>query len=384
MSVVHDRKMLAQRNAMGSGVNLKKEGHFSSLRSKEIQLLPSHTSSLGSSIQKKGSIVYDVDENLLKWFNGDEWISLSSSVITVPSRSISLPPSSSFMDEEFKLVNSIRPESSARFYVTPGENEIVVTIPRGNCMLPVIDKRNNTLLGDMSYSLSSSTGIDNTFVGTRCGKHTSLGGGNTAVGSLAFNLNEEGDKNTAIGYKALSSAMNCDGNVAVGYQSLKNTEEGCNVAIGCQSQSKSKTSDGNTSIGTMSLYGNLSGSHNTSIGHEAGIDTTGNDNVLVGSRTSSGGYDGCIVLGTGGKATSSGQLVISGNSISGFVKLDKGTGIVLNNAVTSESRILLTVQSAIGVMGMCYVAGRIPGTGFTVSSTSFKDSSVVAWFIFEP
>lgn len=383
MSVLHDMKVREQLNSMGSGCNLRKEAYFSSIRAKELQFLPSRSAMYA--FAKKGSIIFDVDDNNLKFFNGDEWIPLCiSSSFSNRSLNPTTPANIAphFIDEEFKLVNSIRPDSFARFCVTPGESEIIVTIPRGNCMLPVIDKRNNTLLGDMAYDLSVSEGIDNTFIGTRSGKHTSLGGGNTAIGSMSFNANESGDKNVAIGYKSLSSSSESDGNVAIGYQSLKNLEDGCNVAIGCQSQSKGANGDRNTSVGTMSLMGN-DGSNNTAIGHESGLDSTGNNNILIGSNASSNVFDDCIVIGTNSKATTSGQLVIGGSRISGFIKLDKGTGIVLNSAVTSESRIFLTVQSPAGVMGMCYVAGRIPGTGFTVSSTSFKDSSIIAWFMFD-
>ncbi len=57
---------------------------------------------------------------------------------------------------------------------------------------------------------------------------------------------------------------------------------------------------------------------------------------------------------------------------------------VPTTAVTSNSRIFLTIQAPGGTPGSAYVSGRSAGTGFRIKSTGTSDTSTVAWLLVEP
>jgi hypothetical protein len=61
-----------------------------------------------------------------------------------------------------------------------------------------------------------------------------------------------------------------------------------------------------------------------------------------------------------------------------------GTTLVSNSAVGSSSRIFLTSQADGGTPGWLRVSDRVPGTSFTITSSSSTDTSSVAYEIFEP
>ena len=116
----------------------------------------------------------------------------------------------------------------------------------------------------------------------------------------------------------------------------------------------------------------MTGTGNTSLGRQSGFNlTTGSNNIFLGRSTGvdalTGGLSDCIVLGVGGRANASGQLVIHSNSvpetISGTTGLNGLTPVpILNTAVTLVSRILLTIQTPGGTPGAVYVSGRTAGT----------------------
>lgn len=74
------------------------------------------------------------------------------------------------------------------------------------------------------------------------------------------------------------------------------------------------------------------------------------------------------------------------NAKQGLVTLPTSTGhyVVNNTSVTSLSRIFLTTNNTAGTVGYVVVSSRIPGTSFTIQSSSINDGSDIAYEIFEP
>ncbi len=68
----------------------------------------------------------------------------------------------------------------------------------------------------------------------------------------------------------------------------------------------------------------------------------------------------------------------------GAVTLAGGTATVTTASVTASSRIQLTSQQDGGTPGWLRVTARVPGTSFTITSSSASDTSTVAYFITEP
>lgn len=84
-------------------------------------------------------------------------------------------------------------------------------------------------------------------------------------------------------------------------------------------------------------------------------------------------------------AQGSGYRVAEGsNCKQGTATLAGGTATVSNTAVTANSRIFLTSQADGGTPGFLRVSSRVPGTSFTITSSSGTDTSTVAYEIFEP
>lgn len=290
-----------------------------------------------------------------------------------------------FSDKDFTLFSNGMNESIVNFEVVPLGKPRTITVPRENALLPAIDDRSNTMLGGVAYASSEGVCKDNTLLGADSGISLSSGSYNVSLGSMALSNCVTGDNNISIGYKSMVDVSSGDDNISIGYKSLRKVQGECNIAIGSFSQALNTTGNGNVSLGQDSLYALSSGKSNVALGFEAGVDCQfGDDNTLIGAQTYfAPGVNGSIVLGSGGKATCSDQLVISGK-MSGEVQLQSGTGVVVFSGITSSSRILLTTQNPIGVVGYVYVSGRIPGTGFTISSSSINDNSMVAWFAFDP
>lgn len=65
--------------------------------------------------------------------------------------------------------------------------------------------------------------------------------------------------------------------------------------------------------------------------------------------------------------------------VAGLATLVAGTVTVNTTAVTANSRIQLTAQNSGAAPGTPRVSARVPGTSFTITSTSGTDTSSVAW-----
>ena len=71
---------------------------------------------------------------------------------------------------------------------------------------------------------------------------------------------------------------------------------------------------------------------------------------------------------------------------SGVATLAAGVATVSTALVTASSRILLTIQTPGGTLGMIYenLGARVPGTSFEINSVSVLDTSTIVWAILEP
>lgn len=426
--MLNKRAIITQKNGMKGSPGPRKEIFYSQLKTSLLHMIPRNVEYV--SAPQIGTIVYDTTRKSMMFYNGTGWVAFQTTAvdsITDPDvtarsidRSASTPLASSsrlphpeipreflpeeskrdfdptdviktdgeysvFSEKDFTLISEYIPTSLVKFDIPGIANSLrTITVPKMDSILPCIDIKNNVLLGSSEYDVVNDVGVDNTHVGTSAGKNNTEGKRNSSLGSLSLLNNRIGCENVGIGYNSLARLTYGDCNVAVGSGALETNNSNDNTAIGYQSQSDSSDGRKNTSVGYGSLSQMTSGKKNTCIGYNSGIGITSDNNIVVGSdSTVESGCGNCIVFGNNAKASSSGQLVISG-PMSGLVQLQNGTGIVLLPSVTLASRILLTTQEPKGKTGFVFVAGRIAGTGFTVASSSISDCSVVGWFVFEP
>jgi len=111
--------------------------------------------------------------------------------------------------------------------------------------------------------------------------------------------------------------------------------------------------------------------------------TTTNDYLSFGTNNSENlrlDAGGQLRLLSAGKGIS---IVEGSNCKQGLATLVGGTVTVNNSVITSNSRILLTAQNISGTPGELS-SSRIPGSSFTITSTSGADTRDVAYVIFEP
>lgn len=210
---------------------------------------------------------------------------------------------------------------------------------------------NNTIGGDntsIGYQslYNNNTGNDNTAIGFSSSFSNTVGIRNTSVGSYSLAINSTGSNNIAIGHNSLYY-NNADNNLAVGYESLykntlgiqnvgigqfslhDNTIGYSNTAIGFSSSLSNTVGIQNTSVGNNSLSYNQNGSNNTAIGFQALNYNTGSTNTAVGSNTSSGNFDGSIILGVDASATANNQFVVgSTGTTAGVITVESLTPTV--------------------------------------------------------
>lgn len=135
-------------------------------------------------------------------------------------------------------------------------------------------------------------------------------------------------------------------------------------------------SDGNFYI----TQGNLNGS--------VRVEISGNAGLLVGGTGMSGsgiGSGDVRIAGDFDMVTAGKKLLYTEgtNACMGTDTLSSGTKAVSTTCVSANSRIFLTLQGCTSC-GALYIASRVAGTSFTVTSTNGSDGSVFAWMIVEP
>jgi trimeric autotransporter adhesin len=172
--------------------------------------------------------------------------------------------------------------------------------------------------------------LNNSFFGYRAGTSTS-GNDNTSIGTSALTNNTTGRYNTALGSNALFTNNTANNNTALGFQSLYNNDASDNSAFGFQSLYTNNIGSYNTASGTKALYNNTEGSYNTASGMEALY--TNN----IASNNTANGYRS-LYLNTGDNNTGVGSLALynntgNGNTAHGVEALYTNTSGYENTAV---------------------------------------------------
>jgi hypothetical protein len=144
---------------------------------------------------------------------------------------------------------------------------------------------------------STTTGVNNTAVGSYSLQDNTIGVSNSALGAYSLYNNTLGHDNVAIGYDALTANTTAYLNTAVGSGALATQAfnngglaySAANTAVGANSlanNNPTNTSTGfnNTAVGANSLSGNTTGANNTALGYAAGSNvTTGSFNIDIGN-----------------------------------------------------------------------------------------------------
>lgn len=175
-------------------------------------------------------------------------------------------------------------------------------------------------------------------------------------------------------------------------------------ATGTSARTLAKIENANAAAGTVGAGVQLAGAGaNWTMGTDAGLN--GNNNFFI--QDNGAGYPPRLLIdATGNTAigtdTAAYKVTVAGGDIAaitagggfrikeganakmGVVTLVSGTAIVNTTAITSNSRVFLTIQTPGGTVGTPYVATRTASVSFTVSSTSGTDTSSVAWVLIEP
>ncbi len=213
----------------------------------------------------------------------------------------------------------------------------------------------NTLFGEnagASLSLSTSTGIYNTFIGYLSGNQTTTGRYNTANGANALRLNTKGYHNTANGYQALYSNTTGLYNTANGIVALYlNTEGNDNTANGNQALARNTIGDSNTANGGYALWFNTEGDYNTANGGGAlQSNTTGDNNTAIGIAAGFNNQTGSnnVFLGyeAGYNETGSNKLYIANNQTTTLIYGDFTSGDV--GLGTTDPQRMLHLSSGSG------------------------------------
>lgn len=224
---------------------------------------------------------------------------------------------------------------------TTGTNNVVV----GSTAAPVIGSANAcTVLG--ASAAVTMTGGNNTFLGFDAGSFSTSGANNVSVGSSAA-VGSTGNDNVAIG-------ANVNGAVGASAFSF------C-VIIGASASNTSGLSN-NVIIGRLALIGG-----------------SGTNSIAIGTSASTNKSSVWVMGGLG-----SVHAIQEGvNAAMGISTLVAGTIAISTTIVTATSRIFYSVKTAGGTQGfLSYVI--TPGVGFTVTSTSVLDTSIIVWEIKEP
>jgi len=170
-------------------------------------------------------------------------------------------------------------------------------------------------IGYQSLNLNT-TGANNTAIGHTALRNNLTGGALTALGVSALYANTTGDINTAIGSYALNANTTGANNTAVGGNAgVSNISGDQNSAFGFNALSTITTGSSNTAIGCNSLAYATNCDNNIAIGLSSLITNKGSDNIGIGVNTSSGNFNGSIILGKYATATASNQFVVGSSSV---------------------------------------------------------------------
>ena len=208
-------------------------------------------------------------------------LSVSNSITlaaTTDARVFTFPGS---INDEVVLLTATQTLSNKTFS-TPSLGAATATTVNGVYVGTGGNTTNGTALGKTAGNL---TGVHNTAIGfesqLQSGTSTT-GTQNTSVGSVTLRSLLTGSNNTAIGYSAATSHTGSNA-TAVGSQALLSSTSGdANTAVGTNSLRSVTTAANNTSIGFQTLYSAVTTGTNTAVGSNALYTTTGSGNVALG------------------------------------------------------------------------------------------------------
>lgn len=104
---------------------------------------------------------------------------------------------------------------------------------------------------------------------------------------------------------------------------------------------------------------------------------------LLGNTWTAPGTIGSVTPSTGSFTSVTTPNLIVAAAKNGRATLVAGTAVVANTAVTANSNIFITSNVDGGTLGGLRISSIVPGTSFTIKSTSATDTSTVAWMIVE-
>jgi hypothetical protein len=182
----------------------------------------------------------------------------------------------------------------------------------------------NTAVGGFALS-NNTTGFENTANGDTALYNNTTGFLNTATGGEALFFNTTGYQNTATGDEALFHNTTGADNIANGFQALfSNTTGFENTAIGVGALYSDATGNQNTATGYEALYYNTSGDDNTANGFQALFrDTTGSGNAANGA--------GALYSNTAGAANAANGASALFSNTTGFGNTADGSHALENN-----------------------------------------------------
>jgi hypothetical protein len=171
-------------------------------------------------------------------------------------------------------------------YVNPAGTDFVYSsdIAWNGTNLNLNTGTRNIFIGESTGT--STTGIDNVFLGYRSGLNNIVGATNTFLGSYAGYTNNSGNGNVLTGYNAgrlnTTGSYNTFSGSNAGYSNTTGAE---NVFIGHYTGYTNSSGKNNVFLGSYAGIKNTTGQYNSIIGYEAGSEnTTGSNNVFNGYR----------------------------------------------------------------------------------------------------
>lgn len=181
---------------------------------------------------------------------------------------------------------------------------------------------NNVAIGcEALYSnqpTSTTSGVENTAIGSSALRSNTIGFSNTATGFKALYFNTTGNHNTALGNLSLYSNTGGVYNTSCGYKSLElNSSGGMNTASGYGALRSNETGSNNTACGTFALYYNDTQGDNTALGYSAGDYYKSEYGTFVGRSAypNASGYTNTTGLGYNARSTGSNQVRIGNSAV---------------------------------------------------------------------